>query len=385
MRILRLGYYQYGGGNDTLCSVTLDLVQNGTWLQATASGTAPFAYEWSTGETSSSVAMNANVQYCVTVADAAGCTSTACYDNTLPGNEGYVFLSDSMIIANLSGVVNLYALEGDGANLIESTTFASANIGAYFSFEDLTPGDYLIQAILDPNIPESEDYLPTYHFSAEFWDEADMITLPGNQNAFYSIMLIPVDPDGAGPGTIGGGVFDEEGFWGGHGGDERNNPMADVEVILHNGADVPVAYTMTGPDGTFSFDDLPYGTYTIYVEIPGVEQGEKTVTIGPDNETVNGIAFIVNGTEVTTATREVLLSDEIVALYPNPVKNALFVEVNMPQHKIIGYQVVNLTGQVAGIQSVDDRQVDVSKLTPGVYVLKIQTTDGILTQQFIKE
>ncbi len=377
-------YYQAGGGNDTLCYVTIDLVQGGTWLNATASGTAPFTYVWNNNAATASIPLEDNIVYCVTMTDANGCSATACYDNTLPGIEGFVFLTDSMNIDPLSGVVNLYALEGDGANLLETVAFASTNAGGYYQFENLNPGDYLVQAILDPNIPASADYLPTYHFSAEFWDDADVITLPDNQNVFYSIMMIPVDPDGAGPGIIGGGVFDEEGFWGGHGDDERDNPMADVEVILHNGADVPVAYVMTGPDGTFMFEDLPYGTYTLYVEIPGIEQGEKTVTISPDNETVNNVAFIVEGTEITTATREVLLTDEFVGLYPNPVKNVLQVEVNMPLRKIIGYQVVNLTGQVVAVQSFSAGDVDVSNLSPGVYVLKVQTTEGVLAAQFVK-
>ncbi len=378
------GYYQFGG-NDTLCYVTIDLVQGGTWLNAIASGTAPFSYLWNNNATTASIALEENIIYCVTVTDANSCTTTACFDNTLPGIEGNVFLQDSINNQMISGVVNLYALEGDGANLIETVAFATANTGGYFAFENLSQGDYIVQAMLDPNIPESENYLPTYHFSAEFWDEADVISLPGNQNNFHNIMLIAVDPDGAGPGIIGGGVFDEDGFWGGHGGDERDSPMANVEVILHNGADTPVAYAMTGADGTFSFDNLPYGTYTLYVEIPGMEQGEKTIVLNPDNETVNNVAFIVEGSEITTSTRAVLLIDEFVGLYPNPAKNVLNVEVNTPLHKIIGYQVVNLTGQVVGNSFFKDGTVDVSTLSPGVYVLKIQTKEGVLTKQFVKE
>jgi hypothetical protein len=377
-------YYEPGGGNDTLCYVTIDLVQGGTWLNATASGIAPFTYVWNNNATTASIALEENIVYCVTITDASGCVATACYDNTLPGIQGTVFLPDSINNLLLTGEVNLYALEGDGANLIETTVFSTTNAGGYFAFENLNPGDYILQAILDQNLPESENYLPTYHFSAEFWDEADVISLSGAPNIFYNIMLIPVDPDGAGPGAIGGGVFDEDGFWGGHN-DERGDPMSNIEVILHNGADTPVAYVMTGADGTFNFDNLPYGTYTLYVEIPGMEQGEKTIVLGPDNETVNNVAFVVEGSEITTSTREVLLTDQFVGLYPNPAKNVLNVEVNMPLHKIIGYQVVNLTGQVVGNSNFDGGQVDVSILTPGVYILKVQTTDGVLTKQFVKE
>lgn len=379
-------YYQFGGGNDTLCYVTMDLVQGGTWLLATPYGTAPFSFVWSTNETTQSIAMNENIVYCVTVADATGCTSTACYDNTLPGISGYVFLQDSVIVENLTGTANLYVLEGDGANLVGSTTFAATNAGAYFDFENLTPGNYLVQAVLDANTPAAADYLPTYHFSAEFWDEADVITLPG-QNYLHSIMMIPVDDDADGPGVIGGNVFDEDGFWGGHDDfDERNNsPLEGVEILLHNSSDQPIGYAFTSGDGSFSFGNLPYGTYTVYVEIPGVERGEYTVTLSPDNETVNNIVFTVTGNSVTTATRELLLVDEMVALYPNPVKNMLNVEMNLSSGKIIGYQVVNLTGQVVMNQLFEGMSMNLSQLTAGVYILKVQTTDGIVARQFVKE
>lgn len=116
-----------------------------------------------------------------------------------------------------------------------------------------------------------------------------------------------------------------------------------------------------------------------------MERGEYTVTLSPDNETVNNIVFTVTGTSVTTATRELLLVDEMVALYPNPVKNMLNVEMNLSSGKIIGYQIVNLTGQVVMNQPFEGMSMNLSQLTAGVYILKVQTTDGIVARQFVKE
>ncbi|MFK8007981.1 MAG: T9SS type A sorting domain-containing protein [Saprospiraceae bacterium] len=72
-------------GPDSLCSVTIDTIQNGACLQANPTGTAPFTYEWSDSTFSSSTCINAIFNtYCVTVTDAAGCVAVACSGNTAP-------------------------------------------------------------------------------------------------------------------------------------------------------------------------------------------------------------------------------------------------------------------------------------------------------------
>lgn len=69
---------------DSLCSVgiTIDSSATGMLLTAEPTGTAPFAFEWSTGETTQSVDWELPwTQYCVTVTDASGCQSSACVGN----------------------------------------------------------------------------------------------------------------------------------------------------------------------------------------------------------------------------------------------------------------------------------------------------------------
>ena len=66
---------------DTLCSVTINVVQGGFCLQAEASGTAPFSYEWSNGDTNQTICVNnpnGGGTFCVTMTDASGCVATAC-------------------------------------------------------------------------------------------------------------------------------------------------------------------------------------------------------------------------------------------------------------------------------------------------------------------
>lgn len=379
-------YYQINGGGDS-CGVNIQTVQNGGWLQATPSGTAPFTYAWSTGESTPSIAMTENIVYCVTVSDATNCVAIDCFDNTLPGIAGYVFAPDSILFGSVMGTVNLFSIDGDDVVLVETTTFDTGNGGAYYNFDNLPDGNYIVQAIVDPTTASSELYIPTYHEESQWWNEADVIVHPGSPNSLYNIFMIPVEDDEDGPGVIGGNVYTEDGFWGGHDDDERNNnPMADVEILLHNSSSEPIDYAFTGADGSFVFDNLAYGTYTVYIEIPGKDQVSYTVTIGPDSETVSNINFTVGETSITTATENILLEEQLIALYPNPVKNTLNVNANLRSGKVVDFQVVNMTGQtVRNISYNDDNQLDMSGLNTGVYILKVQTTEGVIAKQFVKE
>ncbi|MEZ4949944.1 MAG: hypothetical protein R2784_11235 [Saprospiraceae bacterium] len=55
----------YLGGNEHL-------------LEALPFGEAPFTYNWSIGETTSSVQVTSPGTYCVTVTDATGCAASSC-------------------------------------------------------------------------------------------------------------------------------------------------------------------------------------------------------------------------------------------------------------------------------------------------------------------
>lgn len=64
----------------TGCSVYINDSTNVTgYLGAWGTGTAPFIYQWSTGDSAQYIYPNAFGQYCVTVTDANGCVASECY------------------------------------------------------------------------------------------------------------------------------------------------------------------------------------------------------------------------------------------------------------------------------------------------------------------
>ena len=360
------------------CYVSIEVAQNGAWLQANPSGAAPFAYLWSTNEITSSIEMTEEIEYCLSVTDATGCVAVACYDNSpVPFNVfGYVFPLDSINIQDVEGIVDLYRIEGDEVNFVATTEIDQ---NSYY-FGDVAEGEYLTQAIVEDNVP-------TYHQNSEWWDEADVISSETPVWWGYNIQLIPLDEfNDNGPGIINGGVFDGDGLVSHEVDDRNDDPIEGAEILLFNNDGAPIDYVFTNAEGSFSFGNLPYGTYTVYIEIPGFEQVFYTVTISPNNETVDNINFEVGQNTITTGNREILLESTALSVYPNPVKNELNVNFDSNISRNATIQIVNSLGQVVMSDNFEQNKTfNLAKLNSGVFLVKITTQAGIAVQQFIKE
>ena len=78
-------FENYSFDPDTLCSVYLDTIQNGSCFVAVPSGTAPFSYFWSDSTTSNTACLTPiSNELCVTVTDATGCVAVTCYGGNVP-------------------------------------------------------------------------------------------------------------------------------------------------------------------------------------------------------------------------------------------------------------------------------------------------------------
>ncbi len=69
-------------------------------------------------------------------------------------------------------------------------------------------------------------------------------------------------------------------------------------------------------------------------------------------------------------------------IYPNPAENYL----NVTGQNISRYEIINTAGQIIKAQNVntDNLNVNVSDLQPGVYMIRVFTSKGVGTLQFIK-
>jgi len=387
---------------DSLCSVYIvgqplgGLL--GYSLSAQPTGVAPFTFLWNTGEAAQTINVYEEGTYCVTVADSDGCTATACYavqfQNQEDLIEGFVFAADSNGVAfPIEGKVYLIQYEPNAGLLtaVDSTNFSSdpGTIGGYYYFASVPAGSYLVKAFLTPGSAYYENYLPTYHFSHLYWDEADEVVIPYFGVNTFDINLIPGNNPG-GPGFIGGLVSQGANIWGG-GGEDRGvgDPMAGVSVLLLNDLEAPVTHALTQADGTFGFENLAWGSYKIVVEIPGLDQGNKWVTIGPENPSAN-VNFSVEEEGVVLEVNE--SGNEVESLvWPNPVGDQLSVYFFLESAAKGQLTLTSLDGRVRMTQSVDLQgggqvlPVSVTGFPEGIYILQVATDGWIVSQRIVKE
>ena len=76
-----------------------------------------------------------------------------------------------------------------------------------------------------------------------------------------------------------------------------------------------------------------------------------------------------------------------ITIYPNPANEKIIIEstsLNNEKDKIIS--IFNIQGQMLLKQELwqDRSEVDISKFTKGIYVLKIESNEGHVVKRFIK-
>ena len=70
----------------------------------------------------------------------------------------------------------------------------------------------------------------------------------------------------------------------------------------------------------------------------------------------------------------------LIKIFPNPVKNSLYISGDSSNYNI---KIYSLLGQLVMVASNVD-EVDVSSLTKGIYIIKINDENSTTTKRFIK-
>lgn len=72
-----------------------------------------------------------------------------------------------------------------------------------------------------------------------------------------------------------------------------------------------------------------------------------------------------------------------ISVYPNPVLDRLIIDI--PLASKITTTVTSITGKIQNVASLADGQIDVSHLASGLYILTVESEEGIDQIKFIKQ
>ncbi len=266
-----------------------------------------------------------------------------------------------------SGLAVLFK-KGDG-KAVASYTITDGT----FSFSNISAAAYTLYVI--PDISIYKNYLPTFYVNKFLFEYADYIKLNSDVNDMTVYLRNLNMPTGTG--KISGNIYYEkeqlkDSILAAKGSlssiTNTNNTAENVTVVLFDNTGQPAYWTITDAVGNYSFGNLSLNTYNIISETASA-RGEATVSLTPVNTTASADLILKSPQELTINKQ---VNDQLINLYPNPVKDRLVISVKenyrLNIFSTIGQLIFNRTLN-SGIN-----EVDVSTLQKGIYIVKIGNT-----------
>ncbi|RKE98752.1 FG-GAP-like repeat-containing protein [Ichthyenterobacterium magnum] len=106
--------------------------------------------------------------------------------------------------------------------------------------------------------------------------------------------------------------------------------------------------------------------------------GNVDTILGPP---INTAVEITEGDTLTNLENSL---DDSLVIYPNPVKEALNINLTDSLENAV-YSIFNIEGKLVVNASLNTNTIDVSQLSAGNYILRVKSNNSIKTQKFIKQ
>lgn len=363
-------------GNDSVLFTIAPNLPNALYVWDFGDGTTDSTNNLTTIHTYASAG---SYQVCLTVFNTNGCVDVSCQVvTTYPNNPPNTLSILGQVTAGngLADDFTAYLIEYDSVagTLTAVDTFVSSvaatGLTGLFYF-NVQAGSYLVKVALNSTSAIYSNYLPTYFGDELFWNNATYID--PSSFPFLSIdMVAGANPGG--PGFVGGLVS--------QGANKQGEPMGGMHVLVTHMDDSPLTYTLTHEDGTFELEDLPYGTYKVWVEMWGRDLNYHIVTLSPAEPAANNLDFEITDEEVVAGTalglEQFLENGSSWKIYPNPASNLANVVLNFQQGIEMSLSMSNVLGQEVYKQSYqafvgqNTYQIPVQELESGVYMIHVE-------------
>ncbi len=269
-----------------------------------------------------------------------------------------------------SGTVELYeyGLNSGGSVMVAST---AVNAQGEYSFTNQPNGQYLVRAV-----PDTAAYPGTagsYYVSTYYWTYADVLSAICDTTLQADIQLVGFG-DLAGTGYISGylgdlGIVRSDG---------PGTPWEGEGIVLESWPNAHlVAYTWTDADGHFNFTNVPFGTYRVIVDHPGLPMlAYYVVTISAGSPTAQWLSYGALPEGISTYSPTVVNTPTArpLTLSPNPSAQDL-VWIDGVADGAQDLLVVDAAGRTVlstRVSAAGGRvQLDVARLQPGAYGVRV--------------
>ena len=334
-----------------------------------------------------------NYKVCLTITRSSikiPCSDSVCkfiYTPVYYSIGGHVFAGDHPINNPVStadtGIAYLYKFHNNYVIAFDTLRFTYLG---YFSFPYLLTGDYFVKVVLTPGSANARKYIPMYFSQHVFWQQSQLLGVADSSIFNFDIYLNKANDSVKGSGTISGKVehYTQS---------TSNFNLYLSEVLLLDSVKNIVTYKLSDASGNFSFTGLPFGRYFLFVESTGRFSKYTPVTISAGSPVVDSLLIDIYDRNIL-GVKEITDKADIFAGSPFPNPSAGNISIHITVNK-----PVVLVCSVLSMQSVPlletnsnytpgsyTMKVDISALSPGIYILVIRTASGeiICTRKIIK-
>lgn len=367
-------------------------VCDGSTTVSVSGGVAPYVFNWGTLSTANSPSVSAICvgNYSFSITDANSCVTNGVASISANGTDPIIFGKVSLSSVGINnGIVELL---GNSPASLAMVAYATTNVDANgnYLFSGAPTGSYLLSAEADDvTYPYTAK---TYYVSANNWLDATTISATCNTSAERNIDLIGFSAMG-GSDVINGTIYDLNPGKTNVVGD----PIPGVDVSLEqNPGGIMLAQTTTDALGKYEFTSVPAGSFTLFVDMPGVGMtSSHVITTGggavhEDNNFYVDSALTIYATEPVTTLSSVKENKKelVVKTYPNPFTSQLTVAINAEPNAVATIALYSILGEnIVELESKLPRKNNhialgnLDKLKTGVYILKIKVNQ---TEEIIR-
>lgn len=275
---------------------------------------------------------------------------------------GYVYAGDNAISM---GSVYLYRFtNAENAILIGRRQLSDG----FYKFDELTPGNYFVQAIPEFEFPYPviPFYYPVYSGGFTRWQDADIIhtsSLPLDIN----IDLAAYNNFFDGKATLGGTIVQTE--------KADNKPLI---IYLENNEGEIFRFTMPDTDQRFTFGDIPFGNYILRPEKAGKVCESFEVELSETNPDVHDVVFLETSLTIKpdlSGMNDTPEKKTAFRLYPNPANNYIVISTPEKLQEELWLKIYNpVTLQIRFSAKVSpSQQIELPDLSDGIYMAEIST------------
>ena len=116
----------------------------------------------------------------------------------------------------------------------------------------------------------------------------------------------------------------------------------------------------------------------------GLQSNNKIIVAGTTYDGINNNFALTRFNNNVLNTEDISENQNDLVIYPNPVKGLLNIKLN-GEINIIDCTIYNFVGQVISKKNETTTQINTEDLTKGIYIIQINTSEGIFSKKFIKE